>query len=204
MGSRQEDQSLEYLQSWPTGGWCPKGLPSVPRDCLVSQGAGWCPKGLVGWVKNTQQMMEDMPACTLNTSISSSMSSSVSMSSRGSTMTFCTVPRSARHHSAQVLSATQGTHVLPVCEGGLCWGYGKERSPRPSLISLLLWQVAMSGVECACSGNNLCLENATRVPESAQSSMGTCTGQEKDQDESWGLWDAHLEQRKHWMILPPE
>lgn len=79
-----------------------------------------------------------MPALTLNTSISSSMSSSVSMSSRGSTMTFCTVPRSARHQSAQVLSATPG-HPCPPC-----WGCGEEGSPRPVPISLLLWQAAVS------------------------------------------------------------
>lgn len=131
----------------------------------MSQGAGCCPKGLVGWVKNTQQRVKDMPALTLNTSISSSMSSSVSMSSRGSTMTFCTVPRSARHHSAQVLSATPGTHALPVYEAGLCWGCGKEGSPRLIPISLLLWQVAMSGVECARSVNQLCLDSARERSE---------------------------------------
>ena len=123
-----------------TNAWGPcrasQGVAGVPRALLMSQGAGWCPKGLAGWVKDTQQRVEDRPAFTLNTSISSSMSSSVSMSSRGSTMTFCTVPRSARYHGAQALSATPGHLHPPLLGRGSLLGMGGGRippSPSPSL-----------------------------------------------------------------------
>lgn len=132
----------------------------------ADQGVAGVPRGWLGrWRTHSRGWRT---ALTLNTSISSSMSSSVSMSSRGSTMTFCTVPRSARQHGAQVLSATP-RHLCPPLlgrEGGSCWEGGRmppSPSPAPGVAVPRVWR----------TGSGRCLQQRTAT---SQGRVGTAAG----------------------------
>lgn len=151
------------------------------------------PKGLVGascrqrvelghgWAGDRQQQEQDEPALTLNTSISSSISSSVSMSSRGSTMTFCTVPRSARHQGAWMLSATGRAPAPSPPRRGSLMGpgtWGRTPPPSPS---------TSSSASCCCYGCSVPLVSlfpARCCHHSGQgdSRWGWALGRGKDQD----------------------
>lgn len=176
MGSRQEDQSLESHQSWPRGGWCPKRLADISRGCLLSQGVGWLGQEhsaeheghASSYLEHFNLLQHELLCLHVIPGKHNDLLHSAPI---------CKTPQcpGAQCYSWAPMPSLSVT-------GGPCWSCGKEGSPRPIPISLLLWQVAMSGVECASSGNHLCLECATRVSESAQRSMGTCTRAGEGQD----------------------